>query len=157
MKEVFLGVSRRLWCHISAIIFGFIVVTPITFMALDRGDPVQILSTNVTGNAVPGGTISITWEAIASRPCEGETRAWIVGSNRVIHEYAPRPTVIRSNKWERGKYSVEVTLPINIPPGPAIRTAAVKYFCNPLQRLLDWPITATRNVYFEIGSKPDNA
>jgi hypothetical protein len=157
MTTVILGIRRRIWCHISAIIFGLSVVTPLTFMSLDRADPVTIISTTVSGDIVPGGTISIVWEAFSSRPCTGDARSWIVGTNKVVHDYSPRPTVIRSTIAERGTYSVEVTLPNSLPPGPAMRTTYVRYFCNPLQNWLNWPITATRVIYFDVKPKPERA
>jgi hypothetical protein len=157
MKETILGIRRRIWCHISAIIFGLIVVTPLTFMSLDRADPVTITSTTISGDLVPGGKINIVWEAFSSRPCTGDARSWIVGSNRVVHDYIPRPTVIRSKDAEQGTYSVEVVLPSNIPPGPATRHTFVRYFCNPLQYWLNWPITATRVIYFDVKPKPERA
>jgi hypothetical protein len=150
MTVLFLGIRRRIWCHASAIIFGALVVTPLTFMSLDRDIPVTILSSKVTGNPVPGATVGITWEAISSRPCTGDARSWIIGSNRVLYDYAPRPTVIRSTKTERGIYSIEIVLPSSIPPGPATRFTLARYYCNPLQRWLDWPIEATMRIDFTV-------
>ena len=144
MNGKFLGIPRRLLCHATAAIVSFVVVAPLTFMALERADPVTIHAQELSGDFRPGGRITLTWSATALKYCEGSARARIISANGIVHEYDPLPTVIRSRSGERGTYRVEFVLPSNIDPGMARRESHVAYYCNPLHRWLNWPIRAVR-------------
>jgi hypothetical protein len=139
------GVARRVWCHIIAGVVSFTIVAPLTFMALDRVDPVTVHSTMFSGELAPGGTVKITWDATATRSCSGVVRRRIIDSDGHTFEYDEQTTVIRpEDELGRRRYSREFVLPKGIRPGPAIHSTVVRYYCNPLQVALDWPITGIR-------------
>ena len=144
MEKMLLGYKRRLWCHATAAICALFVVSPITFMALERNDPVRIHSQELTGDFRPGGRVALTWSATASKYCEGTVRSRIISAKGIVYEYDQLPTVIRSSNGERGTYRIEFSLPAQIDAGLARRESHVAYYCNPLQRWLAWPIRTVR-------------
>lgn len=140
----FMGIWRRAWCHIVAGSVALFVVVPLTFMALERADPVIMHGYKLSGDFRPGGTVELQWTATARKYCSGEVRSRIIASDGVIYEYARAPVVIRSSTQEKGTYAFRFPLPPNIASGTARREAHVSYYCNPLQKWLDWPIRVVR-------------
>jgi hypothetical protein len=145
---------RLTLCHILPALFSMLIVVPVVLMLSDRLDPVVVHNSVVSGDMRPGGVIRVDWSATALRSCDGEVRRRIISSSGIIHEYDVVPTVFRLDD-DRAKrsFSREITLPTSIAPGPAIHSAIVRYYCNPLQRWLHWPIMPSReDVRFVIGS-----
>jgi hypothetical protein len=98
-----------------------------------------------SGELAPGGTVTITWDATATRSCLGTVRRRIIDSDGHTFEYDEQTTVIRpEGELGRRRYSREFVLPKGIRPGPAIHSTVVSYYCNPLQVALGWPITGIR-------------
>ena len=139
------GVARRIWCHVIAGFVSFTVIAPLTFMALDRVEPVTVHSTMFSGELAPGGTVTITWDATATRSCSGVVRRRIIDETGAMFEYDEQSTVIRP-KGELGRrtYRREFVLPKSAKPGPALHSVVVLYYCNPLQVALNWPIVGKR-------------
>lgn len=138
-------IPRRMWCHIIAGFVSFAFIAPLTFMALDRAEPVTVHSTIFSGDLKPGGTVTITWDATATRSCDGTVRRRVIDSTGAVFEYDEQTTVIRpQNELGRRRYSREFVLPKGVAPGPAIHSVVVRYTCNPLQQWLGWPITGVR-------------
>jgi len=144
MKTEILGVARTWWCHFSAASVAAFIIAPLTFMALDREEPVVIKSQRLEGDMVPGGKVLLIWEAQSTRQCDGIARPRIISSTDIVYDYDERPTVIRGSGPEAGRYALEFELPNSITPGPARREVTVSYTCNVLQRALNWPIKASR-------------
>lgn len=137
------GIARHAWCHILAGLVSFTVVAPLTFMLLDRAEPVTVHSTIFSGDLRPGGTAVITWDATATRACEGTVRRRVIDSTGVVFEYDEQTTVIRpQGELGRRRYSREFQLPKNIAPGVAIHSVVVRYVCNPIHQW--WPIVGVR-------------
>jgi hypothetical protein len=140
-----LGITRRVWCHLLASAFAFMFVAPLTFMALDRADPVAIHSTRLSGEFKSGGLVKVTWEATAIRQCEGEVRRRLIDQSGVVFEFENTPTVIRSeSEFGRRTYVREFTLPKSIAAGRATYHTVVRYYCNPLHSWLNFPIVVSR-------------
>lgn len=153
MRYIILGIQRSILCHMTAATIAVLAVFPLTLMALDRNDPVTIIRQSLSGDLRPLGHVRLEWEALATRYCDGDVRSRIIGSDGVVHYYATRPTVIRPRSGEHRVYSLEFTLPGSLSPGPARREAVVYYWCNPLQRILNWPITVNREtIHFVVES-----
>jgi hypothetical protein len=144
MRAEILGVARTWWCHFSAASVAAFIIAPLTFMALDREEPVVITGQRLEGDMVPGGKLLLVWEAQSKRQCEGTVRPRIISSTDIVYDYDERPTVIRGPRPEAGRYALEFELPNSISPGPARREVTVSYTCNVLQRALNWPIRANR-------------
>lgn len=138
-------IPRRAWCHIFAALVALTVVAPLTFMALDRAEPVVVHSTMFSGDIYPGGTVTITWDATALRSCAGAVRRRIIDETGAVFEYDEQTTVIRpENELGRRTYRREFVLPKTAKPGPAVHSVVVRYYCNPLQQWLNWPIYGFR-------------
>ena len=138
------GIARRAWCHILAALFSFTIVAPVTFMILDRAEPVTVHSTRFSGDLRPGGIVTIEWDATASRACAGEVRRRIIDDTGAVFEYDEQSTVIRpQGELGRRTYRREFRLPSGIRPGVVEHSVIVSYVCNPLH--LWWPIIAKRD------------
>lgn len=140
-----LGIPRRVWCHIIAATVAFAIVAPLTFMILDRTDPVTVHSVAFSGDLRPGGTMVVTWDATAVRACEGNVRRRVIDHHGTVFEYDEQATVIRlDDELGRKKYRREFILPKSIAPGQATHSTVVRYYCNPLHYWFSWPIVANR-------------
>ena len=145
MIERPLGIPRRIWCHLIAATIGFVFVAPLTFMALDRADPVVVHFTAFSGEMRPGSVMTITWDATSFRACEGTVRRRVIDHTGSIYEYDEQATVIRpEGELGRRKYRREFILPKSIAVGQATHAPVVRYYCNPIQYWLNWPIVAQR-------------
>ena len=148
-----LGIKRGFWCNMAAAVFAVLVVAPVTFVLADREDPVQITEQKIAGNLVPGGKARIEWEAVATKFCPGTARARITSSVGIVYEYELLQTVYRVG-GSKERYAIEFTLPESITPGDARREVIVYYYCNRIQRWLDWPIYSKRDpVHFIVKER----
>lgn len=141
----------------TAAAVSLFVVVPLTFMALDRNNPVKIISQTLEGDMRPSKTVTVVWEAVSTRSCTGTARQWLVAMNGIVYDYAQRPTVIRGTGVVKGRYAIQFDLPYNIPPGLTKREVQIQYYCNWLQWVLNWPIVIDREpIWFEILPRTEN-
>ena len=146
MKPTFLGIPRRLVCHVSAACIAFGLIAPVTYWTLDRQVPIVIQDTSVfPPDAAPGDTIKITWTATELKGCSGTIYRRFIDSTGTIFEISPVPSIYRGLLVGGVKtFSREVRIPFGMAPGPAIYTGFREYICNPIHYL--WPIRATSAV-----------
>jgi hypothetical protein len=111
------GVARRVWCHIIAGLVSFTIVAPLTFMALDRAEPVTVHSTMFSGDITPGGTVTITWDATATSSCAGTVRRRIIDSDgHTVLSTTNKQRLSVRGELGRKRYSRQFVLPKGIRP-----------------------------------------
>ena len=143
-KQLMLARVRR--CHLLAASFGALVFY-LAFLAFNRSDPVHIIDQSITGvrgdPIRPGSTVAIRWVAEGVRPqCSGYIRRRMVSATQVVYEFENVTSVLQysnSKAFER-----VLTLPISFAPGKATYEARGHYYCNWVQRVLDWPVVISR-------------
>jgi hypothetical protein len=131
--------------QIVAIFFGYL-----TWLAMDRTPPLILFDGKVTPAIVRKGQegVKVVWDAdFAGRDCPGYSQRELVDSG---HHLWPELRRARAGIFKAdpdhpltGKV---VTPPLIIPnllPGPARYRVTQFYYCNWLQRLLEWPIIQT--------------
>jgi len=159
VNEFFARIFRHAWTrHLVGAMISLLIVAPLLWMALDREPTFTLLEGSIIPNPIRRGeTATIVWRVkYSGSVCEGKMQREIIDARRQLWPY-----VIR----ERGaKYhpdpdypgygwieTVPLTLPDGIAPGPASYRATVFWYCNWLQRQLEWPIVVDRPVItFEV-------
>ena len=118
----------------------------IAWWAADRVAPLQMIKYRpMVGQ--PGGMVII--EADVKRDL---SRGCSVVGNRTMYDAKGTLFTISDNKTVSakalevldslmpGKTAIAITIPLEAAPGKAKIVTTLNYTCNPLQRLLDWPI-----------------
>lgn len=139
-------------------IFAVIVALPTALMVFDRAPPLVLYDGQINPPIVrPGQMVDVRWRAhFAGRDCPGLTQREIVDAKNNLW-----PKMIRGR---RGVFTPSAsdpldgwveTPPLEIPdqiaPGIAHYKVTQFYYCNPLQRWLDWPIVqASPSIAFEV-------
>lgn len=131
-------IKRRTICHIFAAMFGLLVVAPITLMRLDNAEPIRVTRTEMYPSDVsPGQTARLTWDATEHRVCNGIIHRRFVDSAGVIFEIAPVPSIYRDVLGGHKSFGRDIVIPHGMAPGPAVYGGTRRYWCNPLQKLLE--------------------
>lgn len=133
MNRVVLGIRRRIWCHILAAIFSLTIVAPLVYLAADRNPVLTIYETKIYPNPVAADeNLTITWDAVVHRRCDGIIRRQMIRTDGIITDYAAAPVVFRAGTeiGRRTTYSRIFTAPR---PGIYTHVAHVERWCNPLQ------------------------
>lgn len=139
--------ARLRRCHLLAATFAAFVFY-VAFQAFNRSDPIHIIDQSVTGvqgNPIrPGSTVAIRWVATGLNPqCTGYIRRRMISSTQVVYEFENVPSVLQTLS-QRREFERVLTLPISFAPGKAIYEARGHYYCNWVQRVLDWPVVISR-------------
>jgi hypothetical protein len=128
--------SRRgiIICHAyKATITVFTTAAVMIFLAYDRRPPITFENgMAITGTVSPGETAKVDWTVKVSRPCQGEIKRSITGSNGVVHPYEPRPeprpvpppAPPSPVPYER---TSDVPVPMGVPSGEAKYRVAVSF------------------------------
>lgn len=125
-----------------------LLVFYLAFMLFNRTDPIHIIDQSVVaakGQVIrPGSAVAIRWVATGVRPeCTGYIRRRMISGTQSIYEFENVPSVLQLN-GEKRAFERQLTLPISFAPGVATYEARGYYYCNWVQRLLDWPIVIQR-------------
>ena len=126
-------------------------------MALDREPPFKLLS-YWTNQPKPGGTLVVRAKVHRDldRECSVVFSRYLFDRVGARHEASgPQmmtPQALRSiDALAPGELNMQVPIPINFPPGPAVLTSVLEYRCNALQDVLR-PINVELNMPFEVLS-----
>jgi hypothetical protein len=129
--------NRRWICHAAAASVGLFLIAPIVAMRFDNVEPVSITHTEMIPSDVrPGQTVRLSWAANEHRSCDGLVHRRFVDSGGVIFELAPVPTIYRTAVAHNKVFSRDIQIPSGMASGPAWYGGVRRYWCNPLQRLL---------------------
>ena len=127
----------------------------IVAMALDREPPFKLLS-YWTNQPKPGGTLVVRAKVHRDldRECSVVFSRYLFDRVGARHEASgPQmmtPQALRSiDALAPGELNMQVPIPINFPPGPAVLTSVLEYRCNALQDVLR-PIGVELNMAFEV-------
>lgn len=131
-------IKRRTFCHLAAALFGLVVLAPITLMWLDSAEPIHISNVAMHPNSVRAGqVVQLTWQASEARACNGIIHRRFVDSAGVIFDIAAVPSIYRRDLGGNKSLSRDITIPSGMAPGPAVYSGVRRYWCNPLQVLLE--------------------
>lgn len=126
--------------------FAMFVIGPIAWMAFDRNPPWWRLHGTVEPYRVHRGErITATYTASPlTRYCPGKVQREVIDVQRNLWPKLSASTVA---SWEQDHDAVTgtvITPGVIIPPSAAYGSAVYRvttfWYCNPLQRWLDWPI-----------------
>lgn len=133
---------REILCHCAAATVGVLIAIFVGLL-LDRNTVVMldVSKSSISPNPAPsGGTIQITWSAVAKRNCAGIVIPRVIDSTGRIYEYARTPTVYQDimRPGERS-FTKTLVLPSGMTPGPARYEAIIIRWCNSVQQYF-WPM-----------------
>jgi hypothetical protein len=126
------------------------LVGPLAWMAFDRRPPLLLYDGQIVPSKVqPGQTdVTVTWRAkYAGRDCGGLTQRELIDSKRYLWPALARSRagIFQADPNNKGEGKV-VTPPLAIPDQMSLGRATYRvsqfYYCNPLQRVMQWPIIA---------------
>ena len=124
-------------------------------MALDREPPFR-LNSYWANQPKPGGTLVVRAKVQRDldRECSVTFSRYLFDKVGARHEASgPQmmtPQALRNmDALAPGELNLQVPIPINFPPGPAVLTTVLEYRCNALQYVLR-PIGVELNMAFEV-------
>ncbi|HMF51782.1 MAG TPA: hypothetical protein VK603_24205 [Candidatus Saccharimonadales bacterium] len=131
-------------------IIAICFVGPVAWMALDRRPPLILYDGQLSPSKVQAGQtdVKVVWRAkFAGRDCGGLTQRELIDSKRYLW-----PALARSragifqpdpnNKNEGTVVTPPLSIPDSMSPGRATYRVSQFYYCNALQRIMQWPIVA---------------
>lgn len=123
----------------------------------DRDPPIRYLGARALSPSIEqGGTIGIEFDVFRHRICPSEVRRWLYDADWNRHAI-PSFTTGLELLAGREVYQRTITIPPAAATGPAQYQVVLDYQCNPLQRILSWPVTVrSPPIRFEIvpGDRP---
>lgn len=121
----------------------------------DRHPPIEYQGARALASSVEqGGTIGLEFEVFRNRICPITTRRWLYDSEWNRHSI-PSFTTGLELLAGREVYQRTITVPMAAATGPAQYQVELDYLCNPLQRILSWPVRVySPPVKFEITPSP---
>ncbi len=150
-------IDRLMSCHIGKQYFFFIpqivalLILPFAWMALDRTPPLILHDGTITPAIVrPGQSgIQVEWRAkFSGRDCEGLSQREVVDARLNLWPQLARARkgnfiADEGNPNEGAVKTPALAIPEQISAGPATYRVTQFYYCNWLQKKLDWPIVQT--------------
>lgn len=139
---------RILNAFILAIILFF--VATLTFWLQDRTAPVIVVDERVETPAVSHGQqLRVRYVIERKKTCQVYLEQMVFDSQR--GRFIMETQDYLSEPLGRDEFAVVLNVPYQMTTGPARYRAARSYFCNPVQRFLNWPITITQpDIGFEV-------
>lgn len=111
-------------------------------MLVDRNPPIVFHERYAMNNDVPqGGILSVSLIEEHMRYCKSGDYRWVIDSEQTKHTITSF-SVSKASPYAVGKFHEQrdVTIPLAASLGPARYYIEAYYYCNILQRILDWPI-----------------
>lgn len=139
------------------LLFLVAVLGQCTAWMLDRSPPFRLLS-YWTNQPKPGGTLVVRAKVQRDldRECSVTFSRYLFDKVGARHEASgPQmmtPKALRNmDALAPGELNLQIPIPTNFPPGPAMLATVLEYRCNPLQDVLR-PIGVELNMAFEVLS-----
>ena len=130
-------------------------------LAIDRGVPVYALKVDVSKleGVPPNGDGELRYVVHRKRACSTQIQRVFKDASgmRFIDPrdkplYVPPPP---ADELGRQEFSVPVHIDKDMDPGRACGVVNLEYFCNPLQRFLNWPVAdVSPRFCWNVGAKP---
>lgn len=109
----------------------------------DRNPPIAYLGVRPLASVVEqGGTITVEFDVFRYRICQTDASRWLYDSAMNRHAI-PSWTTGLERLAGREVYRRKITIPYAALPGPAQYQVVLEFECNPLQRILSWPVRVT--------------
>jgi hypothetical protein len=91
----------------NAALATIFVVIPVSWMLLNRSDPVMIIKSELKEEVMkPCDVATIQWTVFARRSCAGSVSRRVIGNDGIIHDYESINTVIH----EIGKTNISARI-----------------------------------------------
>ena len=128
------------------------------FMAVDRGEIMTYKGFYLSPQKIsPGGTMTAALSVVRYKECPGTVKRVLIFNGGLIYHYDAVPAALQGSiefpaaQRKMTEFPIEgtinrvFTIPLDsdmfrIPRGPAIYKAEISYYCNILQKVLNWPI-----------------
>lgn len=144
--------------HIVGAAIALLIVAPLLYMALEREPTFTLLDGALIPSPIKRGEkAQVIWHVKFSGSfCEGKMQREIIDSRRQLWPYVIRDRSARfvadpTNPGYGWIETAPLQLPDGIATGPATYRVTVFWYCNWLQRKLEWPIVVDRPVInFEV-------
>lgn len=126
----------------------------LAYWAIDRVQPIKIVSQDVIPSGRPGEQILVRAkvERDLDPPCSVDVSRVIItqdGFRFTPEQFTFTPEALaESTRRDPASMRVAIQIPIGAPKGPATVYTTLIYHCNPLDRI--WPIRTTTVLHFEI-------
>lgn len=119
---------------------GILGAVSLGTMIVDREHPIEYLRARALNLAVEqGGTIGLEFQVFRTRICPAVTNRWLYDHVNTRHAI-PQFTVGLERLAGKETYQRTITIPPAAAVGKAQYQVDTSYYCNPLQRVLGWPI-----------------
>ena len=146
--------------HTLAASIGIIVVAPLLFMLLDRGQILVYENQRIVPDPVARGTRAASViDAVELRKCDGYMQRVIIDSSGHTFSFTKETTNYRevSDPPRMRTLYREFVVPRGAAAGPAVHRVHLVRWCNVVQKLI-WPIRETaRDVHFVILDRPGSS
>lgn len=132
-------IERAIYRHVFAAIVSIGICGPFIYMAVDREPPWTRLSGTIEPVSA-GGYLTVHWKTTPLvKVCPGTLQVEIISGN-LIWPVLQRP-VSSSLRLGQVDYTPE-PWPVfrDVPPGETTYRVTSFWYCNWLQRFLDWPV-----------------
>lgn len=130
------------WLAAGAAIFISVIVGTmlLAVQIVDRNPPIRFISrTAVSSDVIQGGILEIQFTVDRYRFCKAEIDRWLVDSTGAKHSI-PSYTTAVDTKLGLISDVRQITIPTATSVGNANYWIDARYYCNWLQRFIDWPI-----------------
>jgi len=130
---------------LNAILFtiGVLSAVVLGYWTQDRDIPVELGNIRAsTAYVSPGGTLRIHIEANRNRNCRVHLEHTIFDGLNGRHTLPDDDFIIDPGPLGKDVYEIVLTVPRTAAEGSARYRSNRAYYCNPLQRILGWPIVS---------------
>lgn len=136
--------ERRVWCNLIAATVAISIFGPLTYMALDRELPFRLKDGITIPEVIQAGSFYQTsWTVFPIKYCPGYVTINIIDSQKATTTIASQPSYFNQvgtkHEWTRIN-SLPRIMPSRVAPGKATVYVKNEFYCNVLQKWLNWPI-----------------
>lgn len=146
-----LGLQAKLW-SITISVLAVSLTVLLAMWTTDRQSPVETRSVILSHDRLrPGESTKIQFTVIRNRVCDTLYQPMIIDGEGVRWPFEPFYLRLTPDQIGEDRYASEIVVPDKAAYGEARYRLIRRYYCNPLQRLLNWPIvSAYPDVVFQI-------
>jgi len=124
-------------------IAGILLSGMLGYWVTDRDPPAKLVSARVLTPVIhEGGVVKVIYVLDRNRYCRVRVEQVLYDSENIRHPALDLDFAIDPGRQKMGTDSIgmAVKIPEWFAKGPAIHRAVRAYYCNPLQKFLDWPV-----------------
>lgn len=124
-------------------VLGIIFAGLLGYWVSDRDPPASLVDVEIITPVVhENGVVKVIYKLDRSRYCRVRVEQVLYDSENIRFPASDLDFAIDPGRQKLGvdKIGMAVQLPSWFAKGPAIHRAVRAYYCNPLQKFLDWPV-----------------